>query len=163
MMKRTKFPGLPPGVVRLRITAGLAASAMIVMLIVAEPWRPLRADQFVNLSFGVVIFAALSIEAIAFFYAYYREKKLLKRALDEELCWGCLYSLKGCPHEHSLCPECALPRPGSKERWALWHPTLLYSENGYEEQERVARKAEKKAMKASRKVEDAALKAESSP
>ncbi len=92
------------------------------------------------------------------YYAYSRAKNQLKRAMEEELCWGCLYSLKGCPHEDSLCPECGLPRTGSKERWAFWRPGMFGSNSGFHEQEHAARKDEKKAMKASRKVEDAALK-----
>jgi hypothetical protein len=100
---------------------------------------------------GVSTLVMVGLGVLPYFYAYSREKKLLNRALAEELCWGCLYSLKGCPEEDSLCPECGLPRPGSKERWSLWQPTFIAALNGVIERERAARIAQKKAARDAKK------------
>ncbi len=106
-----------------------------------------------NIPRPVYLFMFVPIGLLPAISVYYRGKKLWKRALAEDLCWGCLYCLKGCQDEDSRCPECGLSCSGSRQRWALSHPNLMFVISGYEEQERVARKAEKKAKKLALKAE----------
>lgn len=98
--------------------------------------------RFVMVSGAPIVFALLG-----YFWTNFYEKRLFRRALTEDLCWGCLYCLKGCPHEQSLCPECGLPCSGSRKRWTLWKPGIFSMENRYVTQEKAARKSNKKANK----------------
>jgi hypothetical protein len=100
-----------------------------------------------TISFIAAIPSMLIFALLLFYGEFSYERKQLKRAIEDELCWGCMYSLKGCPSEDSLCPECGLPRSGSKNRWALWRPHLLNPRNGFVDREKEAQRAKRTATR----------------
>ncbi len=169
-----KFRNFPPGVARRLILVPFVPFVIACLVpVVADAKRFGLSDMIPLMSslswfvrvwpsavYLLVVFSPL-LAAPLYFWLW--QKKILKRALAEDLCWGCLYCLKGCPDEDSLCPECGLPCSGSRKRWALFRVNFLFPYNGYALQQRATRKSERKAEKAAQKVEDAALKVESSP